>query len=58
MAESWKTPGLYFTGGKMIERCDFYSDEEYEQALTYQEEEHKEQEQLEEYEKESAQEAE
>lgn len=42
----------------MIERCDFYSDEEYEQALTYQEEEHKEQEQLEEYEKESAQEAE
>lgn len=38
----------------MFERCDFYSDEEYQQALQWAEEQHKEQLALEEYKQECA----
>ena len=38
----------------MVERCDFYSDEEYEQALALEEECYKEEQAREEYERECA----
>ena len=38
----------------MVERCDFYSDDEYQQALQWEEEQYKQQIAMEEYEKEVA----
>ena len=38
----------------MVERCDFYSDDEYQQALQWEEEQYKQQRMIEEYQREVA----